>query len=199
MKTIKRTYIFLGLLVVFTMACSDKFLDQPPLGAFDKDNATSKEDIEKLLIGAYGALDGQDFVDGGARVIGGGNPWEASPDNWIYGSVVGGDASKGSFGGDQSAIDPIAKFTADPSNGFFNTKWKVMYEGVNRANSVLIALNITEDEITEAERQHLTAEARFLRGHFYFELKKMFNMVPWVDENTEDPRVPIQMIRIYGL
>ncbi len=78
-------------------------------------------------------------------------------------------------------------YSAGPSNGFFNSKWKAVYEGINRANTVLklapqIATGATAAEITQFQ-----AEARFLRGHYYFELKKMFNMVPWIDENTEDP------------
>jgi hypothetical protein len=185
----KRSYpIFLLLaltLSTFLYSCKDKFLEQPALGALGDNNLADRKGIEVLLIGAYGALDGQD--DGIA--FGGGGPWEASPDNWIYGSVAGGEAHKGSDGSDQPAIDQIAKFTTDASNGFFNSKWKASYEGVTRANTVLRVLKNVKD-ISEADRKNVTAQARFLRGHYYFELKKMFNMVPWLDETTTDVNQP---------
>jgi hypothetical protein len=41
-------------------------------------------------------------------------------------------------------------------------------------------------ELSDAELKNIIAQARFLRGHYYFELKRMYNMVPWIDENTTD-------------
>lgn len=186
MKLIKevRLYACVSALLL-SLSCADSFLDQPALGALSEGVVANRDGVEKLLIGAYSALDGQ----GDDSALGGGNPWEAAPDNWIYGAVAGGTASKGSFGGDQPGIDPIVKFSSDPSNGFFNTKWRAVYEGVTRCNNTLKLLALAED-ISEADRTRITAEARFLRGHFYFELKKMFNMVPWIDETTENPKQP---------
>ena len=167
-------------------SCSDNFLEQPALGALSDDVVSNEEGVQNLLIGAYGALDGQQDAD---NALGGGGPWEAAPDDWVYGTVAGGEASKGSFGGDQPAIDQIVKFISNPSNGFYNTKWKAVYEGIARCNNTLSILENVED-ISEANRQNIAGQARFLRGHYYFELKKMFNMVPWVDETTENPKQP---------
>jgi len=61
-----------------------------------------------------------------------------------------------------------------------------MYDGIARTNDVLQILPKVAD-ITEAARQEIIAESRFLRGHFHFELKKMYNMVPYIDETTYDP------------
>lgn len=174
--------LFLAATVSLSMgSCSDDFLDQPALGSLSEDVVANKIGVEKLLIGAYAALDGQG--------LGGGGAWESASDNWVYGSVAGGVASKGSFGGDQPAIDQIVKFISNPSNGFYNSKWIAAYEGIARANNVLSLLANVED-VSEEERSNIAGQARFLRGHYYFELKKMFNMVPWVDENTEDPKQP---------
>jgi len=174
--------LFLAAMVSLSLgSCSDDFLDQPALGSLSEDVVANKQGVEKLLIGAYAALDGQG--------LGGGNPWESASDNWVYGAVAGGLASKGSFGGDQPAIDQIVKFISNPSNGFYNTKWIAAYEGVARTNNTLRVLANVED-ISEAERSNIAGQARFLRGHYYFELKKMFNMVPWIDENTENPKQP---------
>lgn len=174
----------LGMLVLGS--CADNFIEQPALGALDDQVVTTADGAQKLLIGAYGALDGQQ--DAGSA-LGGGNPWEAAPDNWVYGTVAGGEASKGSFGGDQPAIDQIVKFISNPANGFYNTKWKALYEGVVRCNNTLRILSNVE-EIADAERLSIEAQAHFLRGHYYFELKKMWNMVPYIDETTEDANQP---------
>ena len=188
MKTIKqmgRSYFVFAVLLIAS-ACSDSFLEQPALGALSDDVVANEVGVEKLLIGAYAALDGQQDAN---NALGGGGPWEAAPDNWVYGTVAGGEASKGSFGGDQPAIDQIVKFISNPSNGFYNTKWKALYEGVARTNNTLSVLAKTEN-LSEADRQNIAAQARFLRGHYYFELKKMWNMVPWIDETTEDAKQP---------
>ncbi|PRY27735.1 putative outer membrane starch-binding protein [Spirosoma oryzae] len=163
-------------------ACTNS-LDIPAQGALSDQVLATQSGVDALLTGAYAALDGQ-YNNGSALNLAGGNAWEASPSNWTYGSIAGGDAHKGSDGSDQPAIDAIAKFTADPSNGYFNSKWRTVYEGVNRANSTLRLL-AAATTISDANRTSFAAQARFLRGHYYFELKKMFNRVPWIDETIE--------------
>ncbi|WP_247233452.1 RagB/SusD family nutrient uptake outer membrane protein [Telluribacter sp. SYSU D00476] len=169
--------------ISLTLDSCKESLDIPAQGALSDQVLATRSGVDALLNGAYAALDGQ-FNNGGALNLAGTNAWEASPSNWVYGSIAGGDAHKGSDGSDQPAIDAIAKFTSDASNGFFNSKWRVLYEGVNRTNSVLRVLAQTT-EVTEAERASFAAQARFLRGHYYFELKKMWNNVPWIDETVE--------------
>ena len=171
--------------LVLLASCTDEFLDKPAFGSLSDEVLSDETGVNALLIGAYSALDLQD--DNAA--LGGGGPWESNPTNWIYGDIAGGDAHKGSDGGDQAPINAIASYNVDPSNGFFNTKWKALYEGVTRANMVLSMLASLED-ISEENRANIAGQARFLRGHYYFELKKMFNMVPWVDETMEDTNVP---------
>ncbi|GAB3913366.1 RagB/SusD family nutrient uptake outer membrane protein [Larkinella knui] len=165
-------------------ACKDS-LEIPAQGALSDQTLATRSGVDALLTGAYAALDGQ-FNDGSALNLARTNAWEASPSNWVYGSIAGGEAHKGSDGSDQPAIDAIAKFTADPSNGYFNGKWRTVYEGVNRTNSVLRVLAQATD-VSDADRTSFTAQARFLRGHYYFELKKMWNKVPWIDETVDTP------------
>lgn len=165
---------------MFLYSCKDDFLKQPALGALSDQVLTDAKGVEALLVAAYAALDGQ---ASDATSFGGGGAWEASPDNWIYGSLAGGEAHKGSDGSDQASIDPIVKFTSDASNGFFNSKWKAVYEGVTRTNTVLRILKDVTN-LPDADRVNIEAQARFLRAHYYFDLKKMFNKVPWIDETT---------------
>lgn len=178
---IRSKYVIVAALVaggLFFDACSKSFLERAPQGTLTGTDVSTKDGIAALLVGAYAALDGQQQD---VAAIGTGGPWEAAPSNWIYGSVAGGDAHKGSDATDQPPISLIATGQFDPSNGFFNTKWKVLFDGVVRVNVILSLLPDVTD-MTEAELTQVEAECRFLRGHYYFELKKMFNKVPWVDE-----------------
>ncbi|MCE7065172.1 RagB/SusD family nutrient uptake outer membrane protein [Dyadobacter sp. CY326] len=169
--------IALGL----TLDSCKKDLDIGAQGALSEEQLNTRAGIDALLHGAYAALDAQQHDN---QNLSGTSSWEASPSNWVFGSVAGGEAHKGSDGSDQPAIDAIARFTADPSNSYFNSKWRSVYEGVNRTNTVIRVL-AGVPSISDADRTQITAEARFLRGHYYFELKRMFGNVPWIDENVE--------------
>lgn len=107
-------------------------------------------------------------------------------DNWVFGSVASDDSYKGTIAGDQPPISLIEQVNISSDNIYFRGKWRGMYDGIARTNDVLQLLPKITD-IPEADRQQIIAEARFLRGHFHFELKKMFNMVPYIDDVIYDP------------
>ncbi len=181
-------FIAFGMLLV---SCKKSFLDVPPLGQLNAEDLSTKKGVEALLIGAYSSLhqQGDGVAIGDMISFTGNGGYATAPDNWIYGSLCGGDAHTGSFVGDQPAIDAIANFKSNPSNGFFNDKWRSEYEGISRCNTIIgILKNVTD--MTAPEKSEVAAEARFLRGHFYFDLKKMFNNVPWVDETTVGLKIP---------
>lgn len=186
MKSMNKTFKSLAVLSVMAMAIllygCDDFLDVPAKGSLSEDVLADQQGVETLLIGAYGALDGQS--------IGGGLFWSHSAHNWIYGSVVGGDAHKGSEPGDQSGINPMMRGQFSPTEGFFNEKWITLYEGISRANAVISLLEGGVEGMTDNEVTNAMGQARFLRGHYYFDLKKMYNNVPWIDQNTTDLNQP---------
>jgi starch-binding outer membrane protein, SusD/RagB family len=161
-----------ALMVAYS--CEDSFLEQPQKGALGDELVITKKGAEQSLIGAYAALKGNQ-----------GN-YNGSNTGWVFGSIVGGDAHKGSDAGDQSDINSIANFTATSTNSYFNAKWITNYDGINRANSTIKILDKLEpSDISDADKTTLRAEARFLRGFFHFEVKKMWNMVPYVDEKID--------------
>lgn len=167
-------FLMLGLGLV-TFSCKKTFLNQFPNGVLGDEQVATAKGIKELLIGAYADLDGQ-FDPNNLY-------WQASPDNWVYGSICGGDAHKGSDPSDQADALPVARFEALPTNSYLVVKWRAVYDGIARANNVLRTLkrvtDMTDDQKTQAE-----AEARFLRGHYAFEAKKMWNMVPWVSDSV---------------
>ena len=52
-------------------------------------------------------------------------------------------------------------------------------------NTVILAAKNATD-MSDAQKNEAVGEARFLRGHFHFDAKKMWNNVPYVDENVVD-------------
>ena len=184
----KRIKYFSGFSIVACLilfSCTKSFLERQPQGALSEATLTTADGVNTLLIGAYGALDLQDNNNGTVVSLGGGNAWACSPDNWLMGSVAGADAHKGSDGGDQAAMVPFATMTIDASNSNLNDRWRADYEGITRCNSVLKILpNVTN--MSDADKTNVEAQARFIRGHFYFDLKKIFDKVPWIDETATD-------------
>lgn len=181
----KFIYVSAAIIVVVTTiyACNKSFLDRNPYGALNDEVLSTKKGVEGLLVGAYSLLDGfqaNPFI---------GDAYQSAGSNWVYGSITGGDAHKGSDPTDQPAIVPIETYSADPNNDFFNTKWKVVFEGINRANNVLKILGQAKD-VTPEEVTRITGEARFLRGHYELEGRKMWGKFIYLDETTTEFSVP---------
>jgi starch-binding outer membrane protein, SusD/RagB family len=184
MKTILKKLIKTAVLLTAFFASGTTFhsceeiLDIPPKGSLSENVLANKVGVRALLIGAYGALDG--------AILGN---YAGSADNWVYGSVAGGDAHKGSHANDQSNIFAIATGKGTPTSSYLRNFWRMRYEGISRANAVIkILLNVTD--MTEEEKTQAEAEAKFIRGHYYFEMRRMFKWVPWIDENTTDFKTP---------
>ncbi len=188
MKRLAYSIICLATVGVIAWSCSKSFLDKKPVGSLDANTLANKKGVEALLIGAYAVLDG--FINGGGIFLGG---WQSSGTNWVYGAVVGGDAHKGSDAGDQPDIIPIESFTSSATNGYYDSKWRICYEGVTRANSVLKVMKNATD-ISAADQTRIRAEALFLRGHYHFEAVKMWNKVPYINEDATDFNVPNDIV-----
>jgi hypothetical protein len=172
------------LFLLIISACKKSFLDQPAQGAYNQTDVLTAKGINGLLINAYADLDGNGQIDGLGESDG--------ADNWIYGGILGGDAYKGGVSfGDQSEINPIMQYVTPLSNPHILTKWKCLYDGIGRANLVLKTLpKITDPAVTADQKKQIEAEARFIRGFQNFEAKKVFNNVPFVDENATDYKIP---------
>ncbi|MEM8965804.1 MAG: RagB/SusD family nutrient uptake outer membrane protein [Bacteroidota bacterium] len=173
----KITYIAMFGLMLNSIGCNeDKFLDVPVTGQLSETQLNSPEGLEGLLIGVYSVLNGR------------GTEWMGGAENWLWGSIRGGDANKGSDAGDFNSIIPFARHEQNPTNNLTNDKWFSSFEGISRANTVLAGLAASE-VMSEDRKVTMAAEARFLRGHFYFELRKIFLNIPWLDETLTQPEI----------
>ena len=165
-KTISLAFVSLAMLSV---SCNDEFLEIGATGSLAEAQMVTQEGIDGVLIGAYSALNG---------VFG--NRFEA-PSHWVTGSVAGGEFNKGTDPGDYSSINPVQRYDYPTTQGDLNSLWRGRYEGVARANKVLSLLAASEG-LQPATKTRYEAEARMLRAHFYFDLKKHFNNIPVFDE-----------------
>lgn len=176
----KYIIIYGAIVLMLWSACSDSWLEVKPKAALSSAALQNKQGVNALLIAAYALLDGWATAEGAYR------SYQVGADNWVYGSVASDDAYKGTIAGDQPPISLIEQGNSAPDNIYFRGKWRGMYDGIARCNDALQLLAKITD-VTDAERAQIIAECRFLRGHFHFELKKMFNMVPYIDETIYDP------------
>ena len=105
--------------------------------------------------------------------------------NWLWGSILGGDANKGSNSGDQSQVNEIQAYSSQTTNESVYQKYRACYEGIARVNALLRTLPDADPTIPAADLTRMEAEGKFLRAHYYFELKKIYNNAPFVDETVD--------------
>lgn len=162
----------LALLALIGFACKDSFLEVAPTGQLANAQLTTTKGIEAALIAVYSQVSGR-----GGRMV--------HPINWVWGSIRGGDANKGTDPGDFSDINPIQRYEYLSTQGVISNNWNGLYEGIARANLVLRLIADAQPDVTEATKTSVSAQARFLRAHYYFQLKRNFNNTPYVDESVD--------------
>jgi len=172
-----RIFIFGLIISGFIGSCSDQFLDQPAIGVLSENNLLNPKGIEGLLVGAYSLLNGS-----GTNIL-------SEPVGFLFSSIWSDECFKGSDPGDQPPFDEYETFLVTSGNTNHLDLWRHYYDGVNRCNQILKLLPDVAG-ITEQRRTAIEAEARFLRGHYYFYLKRAFKNIPWVDQTSPDVRVP---------
>ena len=172
-NNLKKSFLVLFAVTFTLVSCKDDFLNVPPTGSLANAQVATKAGVEGLLIGAYSALGVKGFTQA------------AAPNQWVWGSILGGEANKGTDPGDFSSINPYQRYETAAIAGDVNGTWLARYEGVARTNGVLRLLAQAKD-VLDADKKRIAGEARFLRGYYYFDLQRMFNKVPYVDEATDD-------------
>lgn len=165
-----RTKILIALLLIISVASCKKALDEQPQGVISSADLNTPANVDAMLIAAYSAL---------------GNDYWAAPysDMWAYGSIRSGDAYKGGDGpGDVPDFHAYETFSLNRVDiGTTDVTWYRLYVGIGRVNDALGRIeNMPLSEYPlKVQRE---AEARFLRGHFYFLLKILYKHFPWIDE-----------------
>ena len=157
--------IILSALLMISFTSCDDFLNETPKGSVFEEQLETPENIEKLVITTYSALGNEHFQQ------------PLSP--WPYGDLRAGDAYKGGAGtGDMGDFHLFETFVYLRDNvGMLDRRWYQGYKAISRANTALEKLNaISSSEMPTRDLR--IAEVRFLRAHFYFDLKILFKYIP---------------------
>ncbi len=167
----KKRYIFLSVIVtmIFTAtSCKKDFLDVKPPTQVMEDFFTSEDNAKLAITGCYDVMG----WDGKHNTI-----------PFFFGDIIGRDGWKGGdVGSDQDWMDNLINFTYTPDNYMLNIAWKNYYIGINRCNTAIENIGkMSADIISDDSKANLIAQARFVRGYFYFELVKTWGSVPLVD------------------
>ncbi|MFA8435167.1 MAG: RagB/SusD family nutrient uptake outer membrane protein [Marinifilaceae bacterium] len=170
MKRNKLLYL-LGLLLFF--GCEDRLEIDPWQSKDDELVFTSVNTMENALTGAYDALQDDD----------------------TYGSNVVQSADLKSqfvrWTGSFTSYTEISGKNLTTSNAEARDLWIDGYDGINRANRVIDAVDAgVDDPLFESVKDRIKGEALFVRAILYFELVRNFGL-PYSEENVGKPGVPL--------
>lgn len=158
--------------------CSDSFLERSPQGQLADEQVQNTKAVEWLLTGAYGLMNGNRDGTWGN--------YASAPSQWLFGEVAADNAHKGSELADQAVMFDIERHTAISVNEHLSTMWNNYYEGITRCNTTLRQLKVVQetatDKFTDQRAKEIEAEAKMLRGHYYFFLWRVFKNIPYIDE-----------------
>lgn len=188
----KTKHIILVTAVLFgAVSCNEPlFLDNPPQATVSEELLMTPEGSDQLCTAAYAALMGPNPQD-----------WSVCwypVTHWSTGSVRADDAYKGGGGtGDGWETHRLETFTLDATDGVSDSKWYHLCVSIQRCNSALKVLNhCTEEQVPLRDRR--IAEMKVLRAHYFFELQRMFNLIPWFDETMDDETIQTTPNNVYS-
>ena len=177
----KKKYIIFILILAFIGtwgSCKSDFLTVAPTGSLDQGLLQTTNGIDAMLVGAYSMLDGTANMAGWS--------WQPNGSNWVWGSIRGLEANKGSNSGDQQDIQPIQGFTEDATNAYLESAWTFLYEAIARCNAAIIVINKTlaAGKITQDQATSFLKQAQTMRGWYHFQAWRNWTKVPYMDETT---------------
>ncbi len=176
-KKISFSIGIIALLLIISYSCKEEFLEQVPTGSTNNATLATAEGVSGLLVGAYAGLMELGSYD---------NQWGAIPDgpeNWVFGGVCSDEATKGMSPTNESSINSLENSTETPQNYYCEIKWKHLYDAVTRTNDVLNVLAACDPPLDD--EASIKAQALFLRAYFHFQLKKVYNMIPYITESVD--------------
>ncbi len=176
MKKNSLLYILL-LATVFTTSCKKDFLDQLPDTTRTTNNVyKTSSDFYNAIVGAYSSFKQTGLYGNCNSNTGLLNLGETATDNVDFGATRATS---------NVSIFELKDFNYSLSNTIFSAVWTGHYIGISRANTILARLPAATFD--QATKTRFEAEAKFLRGMFYFNLVRLFGDVQLVTTETTDP------------
>lgn len=163
----KQILAILTLIASLTFTSCDDFLTEEVRGQQNLDTYfQSEEDCESFVTGCYQAI-----------TFGG---WWNINTVWLLSEMCSDDGWMGNTSQSQSDYISLAHYQGTgQSNGAISNFWQYRYKGILRCNVAVERIS-KANLADESLKNRLVAEARFLRGFFYFELVRNFGGVPLI-------------------
>lgn len=162
---LSKNILLLAAALLLATSCKKDFLELKPKGtALETNFYKTQDEIFQGLVATYDVL-GWEGTDGWNMMLG---LLNAASDDCFAG---GSDAS------DQPSWVAWDNFTLDPLLGPQRGLWRKYYSGIYRANLILEKIEEAPN-LNPAFKARTIAEAKFLRGWFYFDLVRLFGSVP---------------------
>lgn len=184
MNTVK-TYIrtsayalILGSMAMGAVSCDD-MLDTKPQGVFSAEQIGNEEAID-LLVAAYATLTNHYF---------GNNESFAGPiNNWVI-DLRSDDALKGGDGITMEAyMHQLEIGNVMNDSPILDFKWRNDVYSVSRCNTAIRAIAAASNLSAEEQTSYI-AEMKTLRAYYNFDLYRLFQKFPYIDENANASEV----------
>lgn len=160
--------------LVMSISSCESVLDQKPRGVL-ADGTLNAEFTDKLVTSAYQGL--------AAHFFGNFESFTGPSTNWVI-DVRSDDAWKGGGGiSDLVDVHQLEVASHDATNAVAHNKWRNTLFAIARTNLAMRELQKLKDPTYPVNAR--IAEMRFLRGVFHFDLKRNFNRIPYILENTD--------------
>jgi starch-binding outer membrane protein, SusD/RagB family len=161
MKYSFKRFIPLSFATLVLLTACDSQLDLKPVNTIDAASAVATSgDVEALLVGAYDSMGDADLYGGSI----------------LRNSELLGDNGEIFWDGTFVAPDEIFRKSMLLNNEQAASMWLDAYRTINITNTVLANLSV----VTEANRNKVEGEAKFIRAAMYFELVRFYGKA-WTD------------------
>lgn len=156
MKYILKYIVAIAGIFLFSSCNVNEFLTVTNPNALSADSFwQSSGDLQQGLVGAYAALQLEGLLGGLSAVNHPVRSDVGRPNNW------------------NAAARALNTMEFNANTPIVQLRWRDSYIGVYRANQVLA--NLANFELEDELRNQIEAEARFLRGFFYYSLYRGYN------------------------
>ncbi|MFV0392051.1 MAG: RagB/SusD family nutrient uptake outer membrane protein [Paludibacteraceae bacterium] len=157
--------VFYLMVFVFWFSSCSNFLEKDPYSSTTQTYFYNESDLDAFLIGVYSPIMQEHFY---------GN-------NYPLYNAGGDDLT---FFQRANSTPSMLCANAGSSNAYISTFWRILYEGINRANILLENVD-RNSSISQSFRDRVRAEAMFLRSFYYFNLIQGWGDVPFRPESTK--------------
>lgn len=173
MKTYNKLMAALVLAAGFTLtACDESFLDMKPNDRITLDNFfQSENDLKAATAGLYNKV------------------WFDFNDKFYY--ALGDGRGNNLYAPYSDYIYPFTDLTETSLTGPLVSAWQSFYNVIGQSNNTINNIKLNARNVTEAQKNHAIAEARFMRGTAYWYMASLWGNTIIIEDNSVLVNKPI--------